>query len=347
MPFIRNAWYVAAWADELGDQPLARTILGAPVVFFRRADRTPVALEDRCCHRALPLSLGRIEGDRLRCGYHGLLFDAAGACVEVPGQTQVPPGSRVRSYPTVETLGAVWIWPGDPKRADRALVPDAYWLDDPGWTTASSYLRVGADYRLLVDNLLDLTHVSYLHRSTLAGDDVEAVTPVETRREEKRIVVGRWMRNVSAPPLYTAASGIGGTVDRWQWITWNPPGNVFFDIGCAKAGTGAPEGDRSQGISMWSTHLITPETETSSHYFFSFVRNYRLGEPPVTEILRDGARHAFLEDLGVLEAQQKALLARPDAPTVDINIDKAPLQSRRILDGLIRAEAHGESASRA
>jgi len=338
MTFVRNAWYVACWSADLGAAPLARTILDEPIVLYRAGDGRAAALEDRCCHRALPLSLGRVEGDNLRCGYHGLLFDTDGRCVEVPGQSTVPPGAIVRAFPTVERWGAVWLWPGDAAKADPAAVPNVFWLDDPGWTPAPGYLRVAADYRLLVDNLLDLTHVSYLHRSTLAGDDVEAVTPVTTRREADRIVVGRWMKNVSPPPLYTKASGITGTVDRWQWITWEPPANVYFDIGCARAGTGAPEGDRSQGVSMWSTHLITPETATSCHYHFSFARDYRLGDPAVTAILREGARSAFLEDLTVLETQQRMLAAHHGAPTVDINIDHAPLQSRRILDALVGRE---------
>ncbi len=339
MSFLRNAWYVACWAGDFGAAPLARTFLGEPVVLFRATDGTAVALEDRCRHRALPLSMGRVEGDALRCGYHGLLFDRDGRCIEVPGQNAIPPGAAVRAYPTVERWAAVWIWMGDPALADPGAVPDVFWLDDPGWTAAPGYLHVDAGYRLLVDNLLDLTHVSYLHLSTLSGsEDIESVVPATVRREGDRVLVGRMLRDVLVPPLYSKASGITGRVDRWQWIAWQAPANVFFDVGCAPTGAGAPEGDRSRGISMWSTHLITPETETATHYFFSWARDFRLGDQTISDALRAGAREAFMEDLAVLEAQQRAIDASAGAPVIDINIDNGPLQFRRILDRKIAAE---------
>ncbi len=338
MSFLENCWYVASWASELIREPLTRIILDHPVVLYRAGDGTPVALEDRCCHRALPLSMGTIEGDDLRCGYHGLKFDPKGICIEVPGQSTIPPGAMVQSYPVAEKWGAVWIWMGESERADVASIPDVFWLDDPGWTPTPGHLRVEANFQLLIDNLLDLTHVSYLHRSTLAGDDVEAVTPVTTRRDGDRLTIGRWILDVAPPPLYSKASGISGPVDRWQWITWEAPANVYFDIGCADAGTGAPEGDRGQGVSMWSTHLITPETETSTHYFFDFTRNFKLDDADVTRILRDGSRTAFNEDLVVLEAQQRAINSSKNAPRIDIKNDNGPLQARRILAKLVEDE---------
>lgn len=339
MTYLRNRWYVACWAGDLTTDPLARTFLGDQVVLYRDGNGAPAALEDRCCHRSAPLSLGKVEGHNIRCGYHGLVFDRSGACVSIPGQSQIPPGAQVQSYPVVEKWGAVWIWPGATDAADPTLIPNCFWLDDPGWEPAPGYINIKADYRLLVDNLLDLTHVSYLHRSTLAGDDVEAVTPVHTERKGDAVTVERWIGNVSPPPLYTRASGIEGIVDRWQLIRWEAPANVFFDIGCAHAGTGAPQGDRSQGVSMWSTHLITPETESTTHYHFSFVRDYALDDPNVTEILRNGARSALLEDLEILEIQQRVISSAGTANSVDINIDNAPLQARRILADLIEAEA--------
>ncbi len=338
MSFARECWYVACWADDLGAVPKGWIFLGEPVVLYRRADGAPVALEDRCCHRSLPLSMGMVEGDHIRCGYHGLKFDSSGACIEVPGQSAVPPEAVIRSYAVAEKWGAVWIWMGRPDTADAAKIPNVFWLDDPGWTPASGELRVEANYQLLIDNLMDVTHVSYLHRGTLAGDDIEAVTPVTTRREGDGVTVGRWILNVSAPPLYTEASAITGAVDRWQLITWEAPSQVYFDIGCATAGTGAPEGDRSQGVSMWSTHLVTPETETTTHYRFSFVRDFKLDDPAVTKILSDGARAAFLEDVEVLEAQQRAIEKRGARPTIEINTDNARLQVRRIVNDMIDAE---------
>ena len=164
------------------------------------------------------------------------------------------------------------------------------------------------------------------------------MTPITTRRDGDRLTIGRWILDVAPPPLYSQASGISGPVDRWQWITWEAPANVYFDIGCALAGTGAPEGDRSQGVSMWSTHLITPETETSTHYFFDFTRDFELDDPNVTQILSDGSRTAFNEDLVVLEAQQHVINSSKDAPQIDIKNDNGPLQARRILAKLIGVE---------
>ncbi len=317
---------------------MARTILGEPVVLYRRADGTPVALEDRCCHRALPLSMGRIEGDNIVCGYHGLRFAPTGACVEVPGQSAIPPGAAVPSYPIVERWRTLWIWMGEPEAADETTVPELFWLDDPGWVPSPGYIHMNADYRLLVDNLLDLTHVTYIHKHTIAGDPSEGLVPVKTERDGNAVRVGRWMLDTPPPPMFAAAGGFTGNVDRWQLITWRPPSTVVLDIGSADTGTGAPEGDRSRGISMWSTHLITPETETSTHYHWCYARNYKLDDPAMTRLLYEGGDRTFNEDVGVLEAQQRALLDNPDAPVVDINIDNAPLQVRRIVEEMLEAE---------
>lgn len=339
MPFVRNAWYAACWSGDLGPEALlARTILSEPVVLWRTGEGV-AALADRCCHRSLPLSLGQPLGDRVQCGYHGLEFDAAGRCVNVPGQSRVPPDAGVRAYPVCERHNLVWVWTGDRGAADEDLVPDLPWLDDSGWTRTGGCIQLQADYRLLIDNLLDLTHVSYVHKETLAGDPAEALVPVTTTRSGSTIRVERWMEGFTAPPMYQRARPFAGKVDRWQLITWRAPTTVTLDIGCADAGTGAPEGDRSRGISMWSNHVITPETATSTRYHWAFARNFSLGDERVSaSIARDGLR-TFMEDAAVLEAQQRALAAIGDRPTVDIATDKAPLQFRRILDEMIAAES--------
>ena len=347
MTFLRNCWYVACWSHDLEGTPVARTILNQPVVLYRREDGRPVGLEDRCCHRGLPLSMGRIKGDHIECGYHGLTFDPSGTCIRVPGQSAIPPDAQVRAFPVAEKWRAIWIWTGDPALADEAKIPDVFWLDHPDWVAAPGYSHMKANYQLLVDNLLDLTHVTYLHARTIAADDVEALVPVTTERDGDKVRVGRWIRDIPPPPMYAAARAFDGLVDRWQWITWEAPSTVCLDIGCADAGTGAPEGDRSRGISMWSTHLITPETDTSTHYHWGFARDYKLDDESVTDLLREGGRITFTEDVDVLEIQQQALAATPGAPTVDINIDNAPLQARRILEEMIAKEQVSGSRSAA
>lgn len=345
MTFLRNTWYAACWAGDLEPGvPLAKTILCDPVVLWRDASGEPVALEDRCCHRHLPLSLGKITGNAVQCGYHGLEFDAAGDCVAVPGQSKVPPGARVRSFPVREKHGMIWIWPGDADRADETAIPALPWLDHPDWTCTGGHIHMKADYRLLIDNLLDLTHVSYIHRNTIAGDAKEALVPVKTTRDGDAIRVERWMLGFTAPPMYDQARKFAGKVDRWQLIRWQAPSTVTLDIGCADADTGAPEGDRSQGISMWSNHIITPETETTTHYHWAFARNYKLGDAKTSEVLAKGGLQTFMEDVVVLERQQEALEIVADRPVVDIRIDNAPLQFRKILADKIAAEQRGVSA---
>jgi len=344
--FLRNGWYAAVWSSELAGGPLARTFLDEPVALFRCASGRVAAFEDRCCHRAAPLSRGAVEGDALRCGYHGLKFDPDGRCIEVPIQTNVPPGARVRTYPVCEKWNVVWIWMGDPARADPATVPDLPWLASADWTLTPGYIHVGSNAQLLIDNLLDFTHVAYLHSRTIAGDPKEATTPTRTERLQNGIRTGRWMLDVNPPPLFAAAGGFNGPVDRWQWATWLAPSTVYIDVGCARAGTGAPEGDRSQGISIWSTHLVTPETETSCHYNFGFARNFRLDDSAMSRLLFEGSRDTFLEDKVMLEAQQRNLRGGALDGLIDVATDAAQLQVRRILDDLIRADAAGEASPR-
>ncbi|MEC7489507.1 MAG: Rieske 2Fe-2S domain-containing protein [Pseudomonadota bacterium] len=345
-PFVRNAWYAACWAEDLNvGVPLAKTILSEPIALWRRENGNPVAFEDRCCHRHLPLSLGKITGETLRCGYHGLEFDAEGRCVRIPGQSRVPPSASVRSFPVCERHGMVWIWCGNPLHADEADIPALPWLDDPDWTRTGGHLHLKADYRLLIDNLLDLTHVTYIHADTIAGDPKEALVPVKTTREGEAIRVERWMLGFTAPPMYNDARKFAGAVDRWQLIKWQAPSIVTLDIGCADADTGAPEGDRSHGISMWSNHIITPETEKTTHYHWAFARNYSLYDDKVSEVLGNGGLQTFMEDVVVLECQQRSLEVIGDRPTVDIGIDSAPLQFRKILSARIAAERRDVSAS--
>jgi len=338
MMFLRNGWYSAVWSKDLTDRPIGRTFLNDKVVLFRSASGQAAALEDCCCHRAAPLSLGELAGEYLACGYHGLKFDVNGQCVEVPGQDMVPAGAKVRSYPIHEKWNVVWIWMGDPAKADASKIPDMPWLADAKWATTPGYIHVKTNYQFILDNLLDLTHVTYVHKNTLAGDPREATTPTRTERLNDGVRVGRWMIDFVPPPLFAKAGNFTSNVDRWQFVTWHPPGMVYLDVGCAKAGTGAPQGDRSQGISIWSSHLITPETETTSHYMFCFARDFALSDAEMSKILFEGSKATFLEDADMLEAVQH----NRDGGTLDglihINADAAQLQARRMLNAMISAE---------
>jgi phenylpropionate dioxygenase-like ring-hydroxylating dioxygenase large terminal subunit len=336
--FLRNGWYSAIWSRELKEKPVAKTFLNEKVVLFRN-DRGDVgALEDRCCHRAAPLSLGEISGATLACGYHGLQFDVNGKCVHVPGQADVPSGAKVRSYPVHEKSNVVWIWMGEAAKADTTKIPDMPWLSDPKWATTPGNLHVKANYQFIVDNLLDLTHVSYVHKKTLAGDPREATTPTKTERLNDGVRVGRWMIDFVPPPLFAKAGNFTGKVDRWQHATWHPPGIVYLDVGCATTGTGAPQGDRSQGISIWSSHLITPETEHSSHYMFCFARDFSLDDQEVSKMLFEGSKATFLEDVEFLEAVQTNREGGSLDGLIHVTADAAQLQARRMLNAMIGAE---------
>jgi phenylpropionate dioxygenase-like ring-hydroxylating dioxygenase large terminal subunit len=337
--FLRNGWYAAIWSNDLSDRPVGRTFLNEKVVLFRNASGQVAALEDCCCHRAAPLSKGELNGDYLACGYHGLKYDISGQCVEVPGQNIVPRGAKVRSYPLREKWGVVWIWMGEPAKADETKIPSLTWLADPNWTATPGYIHLKSNYQFLIDNLLDLTHVAYVHKKTLAGDPREATTPTKTERLPDGVRVGRWMIDFIPPPLFAKAGNFTGKVDRWQFATWSPPSTVYLDVGCAKTGTGAPEGDRSQGISIWSSHLVTPETEDSSHYMFCFARNFGVGDAAMSKLLYEGSKATFLEDAEMLEAVQRNRCGGSLDGLIDIGADAAQLQARRMLAQLIDAES--------
>lgn len=335
--YLRNCWYVAAWDEELGEAPLARTYLGQPVVLYRDTGGHPVALEDRCCHRNLPLSMGWIVGDNLQCGYHGLVFNAEGACIEVPGQSTIPPGAMVKSFPVVERHRLIWIWLGDPASADASLIPDLFWNDGPDWTTTHAHHPVAAEYRLMIDIQLDATHATYVHPATLGSDSIQD-TPPKVVREGGCVSISRWLLGVEAPPIWKIAGGFEGPVDRWILATYVPPTGCLFDIGAADAGTGAPDGDRSRGITSRTSHFCTPETEKSCHYFWLFARNYRLDDEDLNAKLHPNVHRTFEEDVEAIEAQQRGIDANPSGEQVDVNADNATIQARRLLANLIESE---------
>lgn len=339
--FLRNSWYVAAFDEELTQAPLARTILNEPIALYRREDGSPVALADRCCHRALPLSMGRVIGDDLRCGYHGLRFDPTGACVQVPGQERVPPGAAVRAYPTVERWNWIWIWMGDPAKADEALVPDWWWADHSEWAcirgNGGKPLPVACNYELITDNLMDVSHLSYVHASSIGTNSVAEQAP-QTERTPRRISSSRWVGDEPAAPFYQKAGRFKGNVDRWLITVTDLPCFSVNDAGCVDAGTDTREGYRSAGVEMRVLNAPTPETETTTHYFYQHARGFEVGNPEWDEVYRTQFTDVFLEDKVVLEAQQANMSRLPDGGQIDINDDAPGIAVRRALRNLIDRE---------
>ncbi len=344
--FLRNFWYVAAQDHEVQRQTLfRRTILDEPIVFYRTEQGRPVALEDRCCHRHMPLSHGSLKGDNVECTYHGLLYDPTGACIHVPSQTTIPGDARVRSYPVVERYHWVWIWMGDPALADADQIEDYHWTDDPDWRAKGERLDLAGNYQLLVDNLLDLTHLQFIHPTTL-GTDAVAAAPVKTEREDRLVRVTRWILDSPPPAFFQRAGGFAPDqhIDRWQIIEFTPPAFVRLDVGGAVAGTGAQQGDRSQGFSMRNLNAITPETDKTTHYFWAQAHDFKIDDPTVTDLLYQQVHTAFLEDLVAIKAQQANMDLFADAPQVDFNQDAGGIQARRIVDNLLAEERAGGQA---
>jgi vanillate O-demethylase monooxygenase subunit len=337
-PFPLNAWYVAAWDREVGRKLLARTVCNEDMVIYRKRDGRAVALADACWHRLLPLSLGTLVDDDVRCGYHGLRFDGDGRCTHMPSQETINPSACVRAYPVVERHRFVWVWPGDPALADASMVPSLPWMDDPAWAGDGSLTEVAADYRLVIDNLMDLTHETYVHSSSI-GNEALAEAPFDTVHGETTATIRRWVLNEEAPPFWGAQLGKPGPVDRWQVIHFKAPSTIVLDVGVAPTGTGAPQGDRSQGVAMWVIHIPTPSTDKTCYYFWCHLRNYRVHEQRVTREILQGGGGILAEDELVIEAQQRAIDRNPGRPFYNMNIDAGSLWARRLIDGMIEKES--------
>nr|WP_158816783.1 aromatic ring-hydroxylating dioxygenase subunit alpha [Methylocapsa sp. S129] len=344
--FPLNAWYAAAWDHEIKRELLARTICNRKVVLYRKQNGAPAALDDACWHRLTPLSLGRLKGDEVVCGYHGLVFNALGRCTHMPSQETINPSACVRAYPLVEKHRFVWLWPGDPALADPTEIPDLHWNDDPAWAGDGKLMHVHCDYRFVVDNLMDLTHETFVHGSSI-GDESVAEAPFETTYGEGWAKVTRWMEGIEPPPFWRAQLGRPGLVDRWQIINFQAPATIAIDVGVAPAGTGAPQGDRAQGVNGFVLNTMTPETDKSCHYFWAFARNYKIDEQRRTHELREGVAHIFGEDHRILEAQQRGVEANPNRVFYNLNIDAGSMWARRLIERMIAAEARGAQAQAA
>jgi phenylpropionate dioxygenase-like ring-hydroxylating dioxygenase large terminal subunit len=357
--FPLNSWYAAAYDVEVSRSLLARTICKQDMVLYRTLSGQVAALENACWHRLLPLSMGRVDGDEVVCGYHGLVFNAHGQCTHMPSQETINPAACVRSFPVAERHRFVWVWPGDPALADESLIPDMHWNADPAWAGDGKLIRVACDYRLVVDNLMDLTHETFVHGSSI-GNRAVAEAPFVATHGDRTATVTRWMEGIEAPPFWAGqlkqATGYEGAVDRWQIIRFEAPCTVTIDVGVAKTGTGAvPPGgndgdasqsDRRQGINGFVLNTITPETDTSCHYFWAFARNYQLHEQRLTHQLREGVAGIFREDEKILEAQQRALDARPGHEFYNLNIDAGSMWARRLITQLIAKEQQASGMGR-
>ena len=364
--WLRDCWYVIAWDHEIPPASSAelftRRVLGEPILVWRRGEAAVgtegtegtegsfVAMEDRCCHRSAPLSMGRREGDAVRCGYHGLKFDASGRCIEAPGLATVPPKANVRTYPIVLHRKWLFVWMGDPARADTALLPDNFSCDHPQWRHRPGYLHYETPYLLICDNLLDFSHLSYVHEKTLGGTPaiaqavprIEKVAGPNAAWAQTGIKVSRQVPNVPAPPFYERFRHFETRIDRWFVYEFLLPGTLLMHSGGRPVGD-APD-DLSNAVQLHSCQTLTPETEHSTHYFFQ--QSHRVGEADdgVVASIYASLEQAFAEDRDMISAQYVNLQRCPDAPMLQLAMDSALIQFRRLLAERLQIERSLQAA---
>jgi len=337
----KNAWYVACTPDEIAEKPLGRKVCNENMVFYRGDQSRVAALEDFCPHRGAPLSLGFVRDGKLICGYHGLEMGSDGRTAAMPCQ-RVQAFPAIRSFPVEERHGFIWVWPGDPALADTALIPHLHWAESPDWAYGGGLYHIACDYRLMIDNLMDLTHETYVHASSIGQKEIDEA-PVSTKVNGDEVITSRFMENILPPPFWQAALRGNGLaddvpVDRWQICRFTPPSHVMIEVGVAHAGTGGYDAPAACKAGSIVVDFITPESDTSIWYFWGMARNFKADDPALTETIRTGQGKIFAEDLEMLERQQRNLLEHPQRNLLKLNIDAGGVQSRRIIERIIAAE---------
>jgi phenylpropionate dioxygenase-like ring-hydroxylating dioxygenase large terminal subunit len=340
--FSHEHWYIAAFRRDVTDKPTRAIVLGEPVVLYRTPEGEAVALEDRCVHREVPLSMGSCQPDgSLQCAYHGMRFDRRGRCTHIPEQTRIPAEARVRCYPIAEAGEWVWVWMGDPARAVEALIPDYSWFKKPGWRTRVGHIHVKCGYKLLVDNLLNMSHLPFVHPRTIGGEGVIKDAKISVDRKPNGVRLSRRMYDIDPPPTYQTAAGFEGKVNRWQTIDFLAPCYFEFDTGVIDAGHAIPDPnaptDTTNGVKMLSRHsmhAVVPEAEQTANYFVGFAYDPQGMTEDMADFVFDSVYKTFLEDVDILEAQQANMRLAPGRARVDMASDAAGLHALRIIDAL-------------
>lgn len=354
--FTRNDWYVACTEDELGETgPIPARVLDQPLVLWRSGDKL-VALEDRCVHRAAALSLGRCEGANLRCMYHGLLFNEAGLVVEIPGQDIIPPTAKVRAYPATTRHGWVWVWMGDPAKADLALVPNLFkGVDIDDFGMGGGVLEFDANANLISDNLLDFSHLAFVHEKSFQAPLDWAKSTMKMEQMDRGMRFERWLED--QPGTHFLDDLRIGPCDEWLGYDYLIPGVLIMWVGYFPPGTaralnhGRP--DFSQAIGRVSTNLqaITPISDRKSRYYF-IIGLYRKDgawgqDAALVQRNVDVTIQAFNEDKRVIEAQQRILDREPDRTFMPTVHDRGVTLYNRIKARRIAAEAEPARADEA
>jgi phenylpropionate dioxygenase-like ring-hydroxylating dioxygenase large terminal subunit len=348
--FVRNCWYMAGWSrDFAADRPAAVTILNEPIVIYRNRAGAPVALQDRCAHRFAPLSMGRVEGDDLRCMYHGIKFGPSGGCVEIPGQEKIPARACVRAYPAIDRHSGTWIWMGRPEAADEALIPDFVGVEDPRWAMKPGRMDYNAHYVLINDNLLDLSHIPFLHNRSLgAALTPEGVSRPVVTKLARGVRIQNWLVGQPSKMIPSIAHRI---TNIWQTYDFIVPGVFllhadFYPEGTAERFAGrAPEGVEPLHR-QFTCQAVTPLTADRTCYFFAYgpwAREFQL-----MDVFYELGVKAFNEDRAMIEAQQRNINLCGEDGMLTVALDSGISQFRRLMEEALRAEsgssARGEEA---
>lgn len=341
MTYVRNAWYVAGWSHDLmPGKPEAITILSERIVVWRAASGTLHALEDRCVHRLAPLSLGRCEGERLRCMYHGLLFEPDGKVVEIPGQDLIPPSARIRSFPVVERHSWAWVWMGDPALADEGLIPPAVGLDDPDYVLGHGHLDYAAEARLINDNLLDFSHLTFVHAESFGAGPQFAATQGRITPLARGIRYERWTENSRG----SSSRRSDEPMDSYMSYDFLIPGVLLmtggvFPLGTAAAcGHGVPDYAHAVSGITFTSQAVTPMADRTARYFFSWGPHRHHGDAALRDTLMGIAGQAFGEDKVMIEAQQRVIDDTPEPRVMPIAHDRGVILYNRLVERLAREE---------
>lgn len=346
--FVKNCWYCAGWDYELSqgrDAILSRRIANEALMLYRKPDGGVVAMEDRCCHRQAPLHLGRKEGDAIRCMYHGMKFGPDGRCIEIPGQEKIPPQARVRTFPVVEKDNWIWVWMGDPAKADPGLICFAVGPGDKNWNIRTSQLTVHANHRLEIANLMDLSHLAWVHRKTLGGGSAWVDAKIKRAPLARGVNSKFWMYRAPAPPFAQHLFPPGMRFDVSMDVDVTLPCNFVLHFQLWTAGT-ATEGPSNGQLILdtYTSQAVTPVDEDSVEYYYSWGASVATDQPGLSDMLREAVDAAFLEDKAILEAQHRNLKERPDGNRLSIVHDTGPAMMLRLLDKFLAEEAAGADA---
>lgn len=342
--YLRNSWYVAAWDHEVGDGLVPVRVLDEAIVLFRKTNGQVAALEDACPHRKLPLSMGRIKGDEVECGYHGLTFDCTGTCTRVPGADKIPHVAQVRAYPIAERYGLLWVWMGDADHADPSTIFAVDHWEDPAWgINRGESMVLDCNYLLMTDNLLDPSHVAWVHQSSFGNAATEEAA-LETTVGENGVTVWRWMLDIEPAPFYAPYLAFPGKCDRKQHYEVRYPSAAIIKAIFCPSGTGG-EGRTlpPETFLMDSYNFMTPIDANHTKYYWFQMRNFAPDDAEISAQFAKSVRGAFDEDRAVLAAVHKGL-TEMRTPNLDLKIDVGPLRFRRNLAKLIAAEAAAVAA---